>query len=129
MPKDTLGKPKMDSEPIRKERHQSRSEDSIRNIVGKLLLHEIRDPRIPALTSVTRVLLSPVLVTAQIFVAIPSSEEDPYSVLKVLEKSSSYLRKRLSNMMNMKKTPKLTFVLDDNLAVENNLDIMLRNLQ
>ena len=119
----------MDSEPIRKERHQSRSEDSIRNIVGKLLLHEIRDPRIPALTSVTRVLLSPELGPAQIFVAIPSSEEDPYSVLKVLEKSSSYLRKRLSNMMNMKKTPKLTFVLDDNLAVENNLDIMLRNLQ
>jgi len=118
----------MDPENIRKERHLSRSEDSIRNVIGNILLHEIRDPRIPEFTSITKVVLSRELGSAQVFVAIPSSKEDSSSVLQVLEKSAPYLRKRLSSMLNMKKTPTLTFVKDDELAIENHLDIMLRNL-
>ena len=119
----------MDPENIQKERHKNRSEDSIRNKIGDLLLHEIRDPRIPQLMSVTKVVLSPELSTAQIFVALPSSQEDPSSLLPILEKSTPYLRKRLSRTLNMKKTPKLTFVIDDNLNIENQLDIMIRNLK
>ena len=121
--------PAMDSENIRKERHIGRSEDSIRNVIGSILLHEIRDPRIPELTSITKVVLSQELGSAQVFVAIPTSKEDSPSVLQVLEKSAPYLRKRLSSMLNMKKTPKLTFVKDDELAIENDLDIMLRNIE
>jgi ribosome-binding factor A len=118
----------MDPDKIKKERHINRSEDAIRNKLGELLLHEIRDPRIPILTSVTKVVLSQELGTAQIFVAIPPTNEDYSVLLQILEKSSTYLRKRLSDTLNMKKTPKLTFVIDHGLEVENRLDSMLRNL-
>ena len=118
----------MDPENIRKERHINRYEDSIRNRIAELLLHEIRDPRIPQLTSVTKVVLSQDLGTAQVFVALPSSKEDPSSILQILEKSAPYFKKRLSNTLKMKKTPKLTFLIDDDLGVENRLNIMLRNL-
>ena len=119
----------MDPDNTRKERHINRSEDSIRSKLSELLLHEIRDPRIPALTSVTKVVLSRELGTAQVFVAVPSANEDYSVLLQVLERSSTYLRKRLSDTLNMKKTPKLTFTIDDDLEVENRLDSMLRNLE
>ena len=77
------------------------------------LLPTVKDPRVPALLSVTAVETAPDLKQAKVFVsAIDGAEQD---ILKGLKSSAGYLRGALAKRLKLRNTPELFFVMDSSI--------------
>ena len=93
-------------------RRMGRVNELIREELSVLLLHEIKDPRIVALTTVTHVETSPDLEHARVYVSVMGSEEEQTGVLQGLRSAESFLRRSLATRVKMRRVPALTFALD-----------------
>jgi ribosome-binding factor A len=91
-------------------RRQLRLQDQIRTEVTEMIELELRDPRIGSAT-VTQVELTPDLRSARIWIAV-AEKGDAERTLKGLASAAGYLRYELSQRLNVRRVPELTFVLD-----------------
>lgn len=103
-------------------RRAERVSDLIRREVGKILLLEIRDPRLRGLVSVTEVDTSPDLKHARIFVSVLGSEEEKQFAIKGLLAATGYIRRELGERLGLRYVPELAFQLDD--SIERGARIM-----
>ena len=96
-------------------RRISRVNDIIRKEISSLLMHEIRDPRLSGLLSVTEVETSPDLKYAKVFISVMGSEEEKKQVEKGLAAASGYLRRGLGERLTLRYIPQLSFFRDDSI--------------
>jgi ribosome-binding factor A len=82
----------------------------VRSELGPLLIAEFQDPSAGLLT-VTRVEMTPDLLTARVFVSVFGGQ-DPEALLERIERSRGALRKALASRVRLKYNPELFFVLD-----------------
>ncbi len=88
---------------------------------------EMRDPELNGIViTITEVRISPDLRNATVFIFLRDHSDSTQvkRVLSVLSKASPFLRKRVAENVYLKKTPKLTFCVDnsfDNAIYVNNL--------
>jgi len=75
----------------------------------------INDPRIPAITSITRVEVSPDFALAKVYVSVYAPEKKRDLCLQALRSSAGHLRYLLGQELTLRKTPTLDFRLDDSL--------------
>lgn len=92
-----------------------RVNDVIRKEISSLLMHEIRDPRLGGLLSVTEVDTSPDLRYAKVYVSVMGSEEEKKQVEKGLAAASGYLRRGLGERLTLRYIPQLSFLRDDSI--------------
>lgn len=93
----------------------------IRRIVAETIQTELSDPRIPLLTSITRVEVSADLEVANIYVSVyePEIEDDEQQrrrrelCVRTLRASSGHLRRRLGAEIRLRRVPALNFRLDE----------------
>jgi ribosome-binding factor A len=78
-------------------------------------MHEIRDPRLGGLLSVTAVDTSPDLKYAKVFISVMGSEEEKKQVEKGLAAASGYLRRGLGERLTLRYVPQLSFYRDDSI--------------
>ena len=86
-----------------------------------VLLREIKDPRIPIMTSVMKTEVTKDLKFAKIYVSVMGSEEEKKNALKGLKSASSFLRREISRRLNLRITPELNFVVDDSIEYGNHI--------
>ena len=91
-----------------------RVSDAIQQEVSVLICDSIRDPRV-GMVSVTDVEVSRDLAYAKIHVTFvgEKSEEEIKGAIRALNGAAGYLRKLLASSIKMRKTPQLTFLLDE----------------
>ncbi len=98
--------------------------DSIKNIrinqevqreLSVLISREIKDPRIPLVTSILHVEVAPDLKTAKIFISVLGDEDTRKNALKGLKSASSFLRVQLAKRLNLRNTPELIFIIDESI--------------
>ena len=79
----------------------------------------LSDPRmdVPAMTSVTRVDVSPDLKTARVFVSVTPQQYDR-RVVPALGHSAGYIGRQVGRQVRLRTVPRLTFVLDESLKKE-----------
>ncbi|HMA54822.1 MAG TPA: 30S ribosome-binding factor RbfA [Acidobacteriota bacterium] len=82
----------------------------IRAELGRLLITEFQDPTSGFLT-VTRVEMTPDLLTARVFLSVFGGQ-DPGALLERIERSKGALRKALASRVRLKYNPELFFALD-----------------
>jgi ribosome-binding factor A len=78
--------------------------------IGRLLIEEFQDAGSGFLT-VTRVEMTPDLLTARVFLSIFGAD-DPGTHLARIERSTGYIRHTLASRVKLKYNPQLFFVLD-----------------
>jgi ribosome-binding factor A len=93
-------------------RRTERVNELIRHELSQMLLHELRDPRLEGLISVTRVEVSPDLYNARVYVSVMSETADQGEALKALKAAAGYIHKELVHRLDMRRVPFLTFQLD-----------------
>ena len=93
-------------------RRMGRVNELIREELSVLLLHELKDPRIVALTTVTHVETSPDLEHARVYVSVMGSDEEQSGVMRGLKSAEGFLRRSLAARVTMRRVPALTFALD-----------------
>jgi ribosome-binding factor A len=84
---------------------------AIREVVSMAILADLRDPRIRDVT-VTYVEVSPDLRHAKVHVSIMGDETHQKLSLRGLQSAAGYLQAKIAERIDIRYTPKLTFLLD-----------------
>ena len=93
-----------------------------------IILRDIKDPRVrDNFISVTGVDVTPDLKFAKIYYSALYGEEK--EIIKGLQSSSGYIRKRLAQSINLRITPELTFVKDRSIAHGAHISSLLNNIE
>ena len=95
-------------------KRSQRVSDNLRREIANIFSYEINDPRLKSLT-VTEVLLSDDLSNAKIYVSDyinKSITEENKEISNALERSKSYVKKKLGQNMKIKKLPAISFIID-----------------
>lgn len=88
--------------------------EAIRQEVSKIVLYELKDPRIAFLT-VTNVEASADLKTAKVLISILGDEVSQRTVMRGLEHAKGYIQREIATRLKMRYTPAITFCLDESL--------------
>ena len=93
----------------------ARANDIIRKEISELLMHEIRDPRLKCLLSITEVVTSPDLKYAKVYVSVMGSEAEKKHVEEGLAAASGFIRHRLAERLTLRYIPELSFRRDESI--------------
>ena len=97
------------------------SEDIKREISG-LIREEIKDPRVNStLISVVRTELSGDNSHCKIYISSIEGQDAAKTAVKGLESASGLIKRRISNVLHLKKCPELKFIADD--SIEHSAEI------
>ena len=117
---------------MRKEGRQLRLVDWMRDEVARIIMHEVRDPRIGML-SVTEVRLHRELGLAEVYVSALDMPESPSeagnerkaALLAALNGAAGFFRTRLARRSRMKAMPRLHFHYDESIARGRRLECLI----
>ncbi len=94
----------------------------IRSLVAGVIQHRLTDPRIPTITSITRVEVTDDLALARIHVSVMAEEPQRRLCLEALQSAAGLIRRMIAPELQIRKIPHLEFKLDD--SVRQGLDTL-----
>ncbi len=98
--------------------------DEMRRQLSDLISRELKDPRIPMLTTVTQIEVSGDLGVATCYISVLGSAEEAEEALAALENASGFLRRELGMRMRLRVSPELRFRPDH--SIEHGFEVMRR---
>ena len=109
-------------------RRQRRVAELIHRELSLLLLHEVRDPRLAAVT-LTGVEVTPDLLLARIHFSVLGTDEDGKEATAGLEHARGYLRTQLAGRVELRFVPDLEFRLDKSAAYGQRIEELLEQIR
>ncbi len=94
-------------------RRTERVGNLIRRIIAEAIQSRLSDPRIPPITSLTRVQVSDDFSTACVYVSVMAPPPQREQCLRALQSAAGLLRRQLAPELRLRKVPRLEFRLDD----------------
>lgn len=79
------------------------------------IIRELKDPRIPMMTSVVSVSVTADLRYATVYVSVFGSDEVKKEALSALKKSAGFVRRELGHRLNLRYTPEIIYKADDSI--------------
>ena len=110
--------------PLRKKRIAS----FLRAEIARVLLHEVRDPRI-GFVSVLAVEPTEDLKEAKVSVSVLGTEADRRTALRGLEAARGFIQSHLAKVCQFRETPQLRFILDDSIRRTMEIEETIRRVR
>jgi len=82
-----------------------------------MIANRLSDPRIRPFTSVTRVVMSPDLRIANVYVSVMGSESDAKTTMQGLDSARGAIQTRVARRLDMRQCPELRIALDKEFRV------------
>lgn len=101
--------------------------DLIRDEVARLLLREVKDPRIGFVT-ITGAKVTPDLRQARLFVSILGDEAARDAALEGLQHSAHFIQRALFRNLRLRHSPVVLFEIDDSLERGDRIERVLQTL-
>ena len=89
--------------------------DEIQRIVARIIQNDIKDPRLPALVSVTEVRMSRDLSHASIYISVLGDEKVKKDCAAALRSATGYIRHELTSQIRLRIAPELHFIIDESI--------------
>ena len=109
----------------------ARVAELIQKELAELILREVKDPRVENIV-ITRVDISPDLQNAKVYFSRYGEkfgeEKEVEEGLEGLERAAGFLQGRIGERIRLKRTPRLRFEIDRNLAHSDEIDRLLHTL-
>jgi ribosome-binding factor A len=102
-------------------RRTSRLNEEIKKIISTIIQNELKDPRIPMITSITHVDVTKDLRYAKVYVSVYGDEEQKSKCIEGLKSASGFIRKEIGGRIKIRYVPELVFELDN--SIEHGLHI------
>jgi len=93
-------------------RRAQKAAEAIRGVIGMAILADLKDPRVRDVT-VTYVEVSADLRSAKVHVSIMGDETQQRLSLRGLQSAAGFLQSKIADRIDMRYTPRLTFMLDE----------------
>ncbi|MBZ4663505.1 MAG: rbfA [Caloramator sp.] len=106
----------------------TRLSEEVRKVLSNIVQNELKDPRIPPLTSITHVDVTKDLRYAKVYVSVFADNESKKSCIEGLKSASGFLRKELGNRIKIRYTPELIFELDESIEYSMKINDILREI-
>lgn len=106
-----------------------RINEEIKKEVSEIIRNEVRDPRLTAMVSVTRVDVTKDLRYAKVFVSIFGNEEEKKSSLNALKNSSGFIRREVGHRVNLRFTPEITIELDNTIEHGMHINALIESIK
>ena len=103
-------------------------QELIKQEMGKMLLKELKDPRIGFVT-VTDVEMTGDLREAKIYVSIMGGEEQVKSSLEGLNSALGFIRREIGHRIRLRFTPEISFTLDTSLDYGDHIQKLLLQVE
>ena len=105
-----------------------RVSDLIRNEISRLLLREVRDPRIGFVT-ITGATVSPDLKSVRVHVSVLAEPSARPASIRALNSAAGYFRRELFRNLGLRYAPTVAFVLDESLDRGDRIERVLRTIR
>ncbi|MCL2287227.1 MAG: 30S ribosome-binding factor RbfA [Firmicutes bacterium] len=92
-----------------------RINDEIARVAAELIRSELSDPRIGTVVSVLRADTTTDLKHCKIYVSVLGDKEQQEATMDALHRASSFVRKRVAEIVNLRQTPEIKFIFDDSI--------------
>ena len=79
------------------------------------VIRELKDPRIPMMTSVVNVNVTNDLSYAKAYISVMGTDEEKKDCIKGLKAAAGFIRREVGSRLHLRKTPELKFVADDSI--------------
>ena len=88
---------------------EERINEEVKKALSEIVSNEIKDPRLPMLTSITDVKVSRDLAHADVYFSVFGDEEQREKARIALTSASGFIRKSLAKKVDLRATPELRF--------------------
>ncbi len=109
-----------------KERINKINEEVMRELA--VIIRDLKDARIPMLTSVVSVNVTNDLSYAKAYISVFGDEQVQKEALKGLKSASGYIRREIGQRLQLRHTPEFIFELDHSIEHGSKITQMLRNI-
>ena len=92
------------------------------------ILRDLKDPRIPAMTSVMAVRVTEDLKFAKVYVSMFGTDEQKKEGLNGLKSAAGHIRRQLAGRLDLRQTPELIFEQDDSIEHLSRIDTILKGI-
>ena len=107
-----------------------RQAEEIRRGLDNILRNQVKDPRIPAVFSITKVELARDLKHCKVSIsAMTGSEQEKKELLKALRSASGFIRHQLGQEVILRAIPELAFELDDSIEYSAEIQKILLDIE
>ncbi len=89
--------------------------DEIRTVLAEILRDEIKDPRLPALVSVTEVRITRDLSRATAYISVYGDEQEKSDCKAALKSASGFIRREIVKRIKLRVAPEVHFILDESI--------------
>ena len=94
----------------------TRINGEVQRVLAEIIRSGIKGPRIAPMTSVVAVEVAPDLKTCKAWISVLGDEKAQVDTLAGLESAEGYIRSILARTINLRNTPRVTFILDQSIA-------------
>lgn len=105
-----------------------RISEEIKKALSDIIMHELKDPGVTGIISITKVDTTRDLSYSKIFISVLGSNEQKESSMEALKKSAGFMRKQLSTKVKIRHTPQLLFELDNSIEYGAHMDKIISSL-
>ena len=103
--------------------------EEIKKEISRILVFELKDPRIDGLISVTAVEVSGDTKYAKIYISNYGSKSTEEDVLNVFKKASGYFRTEIGKNLKLRQVPELSFHLDHSFEYSEKISNLLKKIE
>jgi ribosome-binding factor A len=100
----------------------------MRKEISSIIQNEIKDPRIPMLTSVVNVEVTKDLRYAKVFISVFGDDDKKAMCIEGLKSAAGYIRKEVGSRMKIRYTPEMLFELDKSIEYGLHIDRVLKEM-
>lgn len=96
--------------------------DEMQKVISQILREEVRDPRIPILTSVIDVKMSHDLSHATVYLSMMGNKKEKDDLKAAIASASGFIRREVCKRVNLRVAPEIHYVFDE--SIENGMKLM-----
>ena len=109
-------------------RRIERINSQLRSEISKMILTDIKDPRISGVVSITRVETTGDMSYAKVFVSVYGSDTDKRNTLKAMSSARGFIQNELLHRLAIRRPHSLSFRLDETIEQGNEILELLDSL-
>ncbi|MBQ8391963.1 MAG: 30S ribosome-binding factor RbfA [Clostridia bacterium] len=92
------------------------------------IIRDLKDPRIPMMTSVVNVNVTNDLRYAKAFISVMGTDEEKKDCIKALKAAAGFIRREVGNRINLRCVPEFSFELDTTIEYGAHINKLLNDI-
>lgn len=94
-----------------------------------MIIRELKDSRIPLMTSVVAVNVTNDLRYAKAYISVMGDEDVQRKAMEGLKSAAGYIRREIGKRIDLRYTPEFIFILDKSIEHGSHIDKVLKNIK